>query len=84
MKISELIVEVKTIDIDWGAGKGDWNLAKKIGSEIFKAYNVSNNTDQVLKLKTAAHKAREKGSYLGAVLLGLANDYLEKLTDIRD
>ena len=62
--------------IDWSIGKGDWTVAKAEGRSIFADYNKASNTDAVLAVKTAA-AAQKKGSYLGAVLLGLANDYFE-------
>lgn len=74
-----LLGETPTNKIDWGVGNGDWTLAKNEGARIFKAYNKSNSTDSVLKLKSDAAAAREKGSYLGAVLVGLANDYFDRL-----
>lgn len=63
--------------IDWSIGNGDWTVAKAEGRRIFADYNKSGNTDAVLAVKTAASAAQKSGSYLGAVLLGLANDYFE-------
>jgi hypothetical protein len=64
--------------IDWNMGKGDWAVAKREGARIFADYNKPGNTDAVLAVKTAAAAAQKKGSYLGAVILGLANDYFER------
>ena len=68
-----------TDKIDWEVGKGDWKTAKEEGAKIFSRLDKPGNTDAVLAVKTAAAAAQKKGSYLGAVLLGLANDYFDKL-----
>ena len=63
--------------IDWEAGRGDWTAAKAEGRRIFAAYNKAGNTDAVLALKTAAGAAQKRGSYLGAVVVGLCNDWFD-------
>lgn len=78
-KGSNMLVEAAGADkIDWNVGKGDWVVAKREGARIFADYNKPGNTDAVLAVKTAAAAAQKKGSYLGAVILGLANDYFER------
>lgn len=63
--------------IDWKVGTGDWDAAKAEGRRIFAAYNKPGNTDAVLALKTAAGAAQKAGSYLGAVVVGLCNDWFD-------
>lgn len=70
---------VKIEPINWNIGKGDWAVAKAEGRKIFAQYNKKGNTDKVLALKNDAGAAANEGSYLGAVLAGLANDYFDRL-----
>ena len=77
-KVADLSEAAGAGDIDWNTGKGDWEAAKREGARIFADYNKPGNTDAVLAVKTAAAAAQKKGSYLGAVILGLANDYFER------
>jgi hypothetical protein len=58
-------------------GLGDWDVAKREGARVFASFNKAGNTDAVLALKTAAANAQKRGSYLGAVLVGLCNDWFD-------
>lgn len=63
--------------IDWEVGRGDWEVAKREGARVFASFNKAGNTDAVLALKTAAAAAQKRGSYLGAVVVGLCNDWFD-------
>lgn len=73
-----------TTKTDWSKSNGDWTTAKKEGAEMFEramssAKSGGARTDAALKLKAEAAEQQKKGSYLGAVVLGLANDYFDRL-----
>lgn len=69
---------------DWGSYNGDWEAAKKGGKTVVEgalsaAKTSGDKTDAMLALKNRAAEAHRKGSYLGAVVVGLVNDYFERL-----
>ena len=69
---------------DWSKSNGDWTAAKKEGAEMFEralssAKTGGDRTDAALKLKAEAAEQQKNGSYLGAVVLGLVNDYFDRL-----
>lgn len=69
---------------DWSKSNGDWTTAKKEGAAMFEramssAKTGGDRTDAALKLKAEAAEQQKNGSYLGAVVLGLVNDYFDRL-----
>lgn len=73
-----------TTKTDWSKSNGDWTTAKKEGAEMFEralssAKTGGDRTDAALKLKAEAAQQQKNGSYLGAVVLGLVNDYFDRL-----
>lgn len=73
-----------TAKTDWSKSNGDWATAKKEGAEMFEramssAKTGGDRTDAALKLKAEAAEKQKNGSYLGAVVLGLVNDYFDRL-----
>lgn len=73
-----------TTKTDWSKSNGDWTTAKKEGAEMFEramssAKTGGDRTDAALKLKAEAAEKQKNGSYLGAVVLGLVNDYFDRL-----
>lgn len=68
----------------WSKSNGDWTTAKKEGAAMFEramssAKTGGDRTDAALKLKAEAAEQQKNGSYLGAVVLGLVNDYFDRL-----
>lgn len=73
-----------TTKTDWSKSNGDWTTAKKEGAAMFEramssAKTGGDRTDAALKLKAEAAEQQKNGSYLGAVVLGLVNDYFDRL-----
>lgn len=73
-----------TTKTDWSKSNGDWTAAKKEGAAMFEramssAKTGGDRTDAALKLKAEAAEQQKNGSYLGAVVLGLVNDYFDRL-----
>lgn len=69
---------------DWSSSNGNWESAKKSGSSLVEktlssAKTQGDKTDAMLALKTRAAEEHKKGSYLGAVVVGLVNDYFDRL-----
>lgn len=69
---------------DWGSFNGNWEAAKNGGKSVVEkvlsaAKTPGDRTDAMLALKNKAAEAHRKGSYLGAVVVGLVNDYFERL-----